>query len=106
MMELTGSNEEVDVAPLNDEQIIVALAGMPYPARLWEIVAWAQFNGAWPAVIDPLFALPDREYVSADDIRQAVHAAQATEPSVRPCHHRRHPRYCSARRDTPEPLAG
>lgn len=102
------------MTPLDDEQITGVLAGMPYPARLWAIVAWAEFNGAWPAALDPLYAIPDREYSGPDDILQAVgtavhtavHAADGPDGVTQTCHHRRHPRLCSARRNSAEPLAG
>lgn len=90
---------------LNDAQVEGVLTGMPYPARLWKIVAWAEFNGACPAILNPLYTIPDRDYSCAHEIVAAICAGGEQTSAAHTCHHRRHPRLCTARRDFTGPLA-
>jgi hypothetical protein len=36
------------------ELITAALAGMPFPGRCWQLIAWAEYNGA-PQITRDLF---------------------------------------------------
>jgi hypothetical protein len=72
-----------------------ALAGLPYPARLWQIVAQAEHNGAAQSVRDALLNIPARLYAGPADIANAVHASSPGSIAPdRPCHHKRHPKSC------------
>jgi Protein of unknown function (DUF2795) len=74
------------------ELIASVLAGMPFPASRWEIVTWAEFNGAaWP-IIDVLADLPDRRFHGSQDIAAEVAGVRKEPESL--CKHRRHPRSC------------
>ena len=80
---------------VNAAQVANALAGMPYPARLWQIVAQAEHNGAAQPVRDALLNIPVRIYAGPADIASAVHASFAGSIARgRPCHHKRHPKNC------------
>jgi hypothetical protein len=95
----------VNVTQLSDAQIEGVLTGMPYPAHLWEIVAWAEHNGAWPVVLDVLYKIPNNTYSGAHEIVDAARARSALTGSGQGCNHRRHPKSCPARRDFSTPLA-
>ena len=53
-------------------QLSYALAGMPYPARRWQMVTWADFNCASSVVREALHHLPDQEYTSPQALRQTI----------------------------------
>jgi hypothetical protein len=53
-----------------------ALAGMAYPARYWQILAWADYNCASGKLRKALWQLPDRTYLN----RQAIVAALWEQP--------------------------
>ena len=44
------------------EQLATALAGLTYPARMWQITAWAEHNGAAQMVRDALLNIPAGTY--------------------------------------------
>jgi hypothetical protein len=75
------------------EQIASALAGMPYPARLWQIVTWAEYNAASLMVMDTLHRLSERTYFRPQEIVDALMGQGAMEATLM-CRHRRHPREC------------
>jgi Protein of unknown function (DUF2795) len=78
-------------AGLNAAQVAGLLSGISYPARRWEILAWAQHNGASPMMAQALGDIPEDEYPGPHQIAEALHtAAEATGC----CRHRRHPRHC------------
>jgi hypothetical protein len=70
-----------------------ALAEMPFPARRWEIVTWAEFNGAVPALVTALSCIPDWTYTDARMVHTAAARSEAPKP-VELCSHRRHPKHC------------
>ena len=76
-------------------QVASAVAGIRYPARLWQVIAQAEHNGAALPVRDALLNIPSRTYVGLTDIAHAVHVSLpgANAPD-RPCHHKRHPKNC------------
>lgn len=87
------------VGPLRDPgqgwsatQIAGALAGIRYPAQRWEIVAWAQYNGASPRMVEALLSTPEGVYSGPHRIAEAVHSSTGAGCG---CRHRRHPRHCS-----------
>jgi hypothetical protein len=99
------ANGVMFVAHLSDEQIEGVLTGMPYPARLWEILAWAEYNGAGPVILNALYTIPEQVYTCVDEIVDAVDLCSTDSACDRGCHHRRHPRRCSMRHDVDRPLA-
>jgi hypothetical protein len=62
----------VVVIELSDGQIEGVLTGIRYPARLWEIVAWAEHNGAGPVLLDALHQIPHRTYSGSQEIGEAM----------------------------------
>lgn len=94
------------VAHLSDGQIEGVLIGMPYPARLWEILTWAEYNGAGPVILNALHTLPEQAYTCADAVVDAIGLYGTGTAGDRGCHHRRHPRACSTRPCVDHPLAG
>lgn len=78
---------------VSTQHVADLLAGMDYPARMWEVVAWAQYNGANPVMINALSSIPERDYFWPEQIVDALHDGQAAVG----CHHRRHPRRCPHR---------
>ena len=80
---------------VSSTQVASALAGMRYPARLWQIVAQAEYNGAAQPVRDALLSMPARTYTGPADVASAVHAGfPESIARARPCHHKRHPKNC------------
>jgi len=69
------------------------LEGMPYPAHRWQIMTWAEFNGAALSVVDALMAIPEASYSCVRDVYEAAEATDA-KASARLCQHRRHTRWC------------
>jgi hypothetical protein len=78
---------------LGTEQVAGPLAGIAYPARRWEIVAWAQYNGASPMMTEMLLAIAEREYPGPTQIARALPGT--AKPTC--CRHSRHPRNCPQR---------
>lgn len=74
------------------------LAGMAYPARYWQILAWADYNCAGSKLRKALWQLPDRTYLNQQAIVAALWeqpggAAVCGTPPPRPAvpaHHRTH----------------
>ena len=60
------------MAELNDVQMRSVLAGMSYPAFRWEIIVWAEYNGAGPSVLDALHEIPRRVYAGSEEVLAAV----------------------------------
>ena len=56
------------MAIISGEHLAHALAGMSFPARQWQAVAWADFNCASAQVREVLRHMPDRNYGSAEEI--------------------------------------
>lgn len=73
-------------------QIAGTLAGIRYPAQRWELVAWAQYNGASPRMVEALLNIAESEYSGPYRIAEAVQSAMGTDCG---CRHRRHPRHCA-----------
>jgi hypothetical protein len=48
------------------------LAGMTYPARYWQILAWADYNCATSKLRKALWQLPDKTYVNQRAIAAAL----------------------------------
>lgn len=77
------------------EQLAAALAGVTYPARMWQITAWAEHNGAAQVVRDALLNIPAATYAGPGDIVDALRMSYPGRIApIRPCRHRRHPRNC------------
>jgi hypothetical protein len=53
-----------------------ALAGMVYPARYWQILAWADYNCATGELRKALWRLPHKAYVD----QRAIVAALSEQP--------------------------
>jgi hypothetical protein len=62
-------------------QLAHALSGMSFPARSWEIVTWAEYNGASSQLRDLLRRLPDGRYASLSQVADAA-STLATPPRV------------------------
>jgi hypothetical protein len=72
------------------DQVAAVLAGMSYPARRWEIIAWAEYNGASRVMLDALLQIPEHAYSWPHEIADALVASGL----IASCRHRRHPREC------------
>jgi hypothetical protein len=60
------------VADINGNQLTHALGGMPYPARRWQTVTWAEYNCASEEVLEALRYLPNKIYSSIYEIMDAL----------------------------------
>ena len=60
---------------INSERIRYALAGLRYPAEQWQIVGWANDDGADTFTMDDLHNLPRRSYRDIRDVIDAVAVA-------------------------------
>jgi hypothetical protein len=49
-----------------------AIAGLRYPCRSWEILAWADYNGVDAEMRRALWALPDRQYPDLITVARAM----------------------------------
>jgi len=61
------------------DQLAHALSGMPYPASLWQVVAWADYNGVSGQLREALRKLPEKTYSSLRDVISTV-AVQTARP--------------------------
>lgn len=59
---------------LSTEQVDSVLAGMTYPAQRWEVLTWAEYNGAGRVILDALYGVPEQRFTQAEDIVRAVAA--------------------------------
>lgn len=57
-------------AHVSEQQLRQALRGVPYPAKRWELLVWAYFNGSGWTVTPTISELPEREYSDFHDVRQ------------------------------------
>ncbi len=75
--------------------IACTVGGMTYPARPWQMVTWAEYNGAGRLILDAFHGLPERWYFSADEVAQAFAVPGGPRLPGPPggCAHRRHPRH-------------
>jgi hypothetical protein len=64
------------VAIISGSQLAHALAGMPYPARRWQTLTWADFNCASDQVRDALRRLPDKTYSTPRELLEALAAIE------------------------------
>jgi hypothetical protein len=65
-------------------QLQVLLEGVPLPAAKRELLHYARREGAGPADLALLEALPDREYSSIDDVGETLRPVQPTIPTLQP----------------------
>ena len=56
------------------DQIAHALVGMTYPAPRWQVVAWADYNGASFQLREAVRGLPEKIYTSLAEIVVAMRA--------------------------------
>jgi hypothetical protein len=64
------------------EQLNVAVDGVSFPARRWQLVAWADWNCASSALREALRHVPDQVYVSPGQLMELFDAAERREASV------------------------
>lgn len=73
------------------EQLEYACAGVPFPARRWQLVAWADWNCASTELREAFRHLPDQLYTGTDQLLGLFEAirrreAQAREDGAAPRH--------------------
>ena len=61
---------------IGPDQLDNALAGMPWPARRWQTVAWADFNRASAQLREVLRHLPDNTYANVDELINTMAAIE------------------------------
>jgi hypothetical protein len=61
---------------MSEFELAHALNGMPYPARRWQLVAWADYNCASSQVREALRHLPDRAYASPKQLTDTIGAIE------------------------------
>lgn len=69
---------------INGAELAHALAGMPYPARRWQTVAWADYNCASSQLREALRHLPDRTYVSLNQLIDTITAIERRAAEISP----------------------
>jgi hypothetical protein len=72
------------VAEFAIERIAAAVRGVRFPARHWEILSWADYNGADAQTRRALWAIPSGEYRSLAEVAAAVAATSRNGQSPRP----------------------
>lgn len=60
------------MADINGGQLTHALVGMPYPARRWQTVTWAESNCASQQLLEALRELPNKTYDTIYEIMDAL----------------------------------
>src|SRR5689334_5838033 len=65
-------------------QLQVLLEGVPLPAAKQELIRYARGEGAGPAELALLEALPDREYSSIDEVGETLQPVQPVTPTQQP----------------------
>jgi hypothetical protein len=56
------------VRRIGADQVAYVLAGMPYPASFWQVMAWADYNGVSGPLREIMRHLPAKTYASLRDI--------------------------------------
>jgi hypothetical protein len=69
---LTASGSDRTTPSVRTSQVAVALDGLVYPATTWQILAEADAYGTTGPIRAALYALPQTQYGSFDDIRRAL----------------------------------
>lgn len=67
---------------MSELELAHALTGMPYPARRWQLVAWADYNCASSQVREALRHLPDRTYASPKQLTDTIGAVERRAAQV------------------------
>jgi hypothetical protein len=57
---------------VTEPQLRHALLGLRYPARPWQLVTWAEHNGAGNGLCRRLRELPDRAYRGPRDVHEEL----------------------------------
>ena len=65
-------------------QLQVLLEGVPLPADKQELIRYARGEGAGPAELALLEALPEREYASIDEVGETLQPVQPVSPTEQP----------------------
>lgn len=63
-------------------ELASAVDGVPFPARRWQLVAWADGNCATPALREAPRLVPDRAYVSLADLAEFFDAVEQREAAA------------------------
>jgi hypothetical protein len=71
------------------------LSGLAYPARKWQVVAWAEFNGASALILEVFHEMPERSYDCLCQVVESLHRLRSLREQG--CGHRRHPASCLQR---------
>jgi hypothetical protein len=61
------------------------LVGMPYPVKRWQILTWAEHNGAGGIAVHALHEIPERTYSCSCEIATAlqnIHKTGSTGPML------------------------
>lgn len=66
-----------------EEQLAHALAGMVYPARRWQTIAWADFNCTSDQIREALRELPERTYADFGEVVDALRAIEQVGADTR-----------------------
>jgi len=67
---------------INRAELAQALGGMPYPARRWQTVAWADWNCASGQVREALRNLPDRMYADLGELIDLIAQIERRADSI------------------------
>jgi hypothetical protein len=58
------------------DQLTHVLAGMPYPAAFWQVIAWADYNGVDSQLREIMRKLPAKTYLSLRDVAVSLEQCQ------------------------------
>ena len=71
------------MAIISGEQLTHALAGMPFPARRWQTMAWADFNCASKQTREALRHIPVKMYTTICEIMETLAEIEQREAAAR-----------------------
>jgi hypothetical protein len=70
------------MALFDADQLADALAGMPYPARPWQLGEWADLNCASGELCEGLRHVPDKEYANSRQLSDTLAAIEQRAVAV------------------------
>jgi hypothetical protein len=78
-----GRKSWSDDLEVDEGQLCPSVDGVRFPAAKWQLVAWAEYNGAGLPIRSALWRLPERMYHDITEVVGAVKSEQQ-EPSRAP----------------------
>ncbi|HEY1973391.1 MAG TPA: DUF2795 domain-containing protein [Pseudonocardia sp.] len=77
---IMGGESPTEIPEIDERHLLPSLDGVRFPAPKWQLLAYAEYNGAGLPIRLALWRLPERLYRNVSDIAHAIKATYQ-EPS-------------------------